>query len=380
MKRNKGLDIVRTFAVMAVLIYHFYVLVDNTRYLSHPMLHKLISIGGEVGVTLFFIISGYGIYLSIDRKINSGEFSYKTFLAKRFNRILPHYYLSLLIIIFIGTQGFVISKNGFFHIFTHALLIHNFFPSTCGSISTVLWTMGVIFQFYFVSIFLYKLLKKNPVVVLIGSVVFTVFCKIMIFHFIFPYIEIESSYYFIYGRQLFTALDNFIIGMFLAYMSNKTYYIEDNKKIILSIFSIMLSVVWCVMPQVAFRYSDTIMGYIWNSCLAILLGIGVWVITEINLKKENVLMKIILFISKYQYGIYLWHFVVAANLLQNSSVFSKIANASFLIVAILLSIVCILVGYIATITLEAPDYSQLLKQWMFIFQKDLNKGDQKNND
>ena len=72
--------------------------------------------------------------------------------------------------------------------------------------------------------------------------------------------------------------------------------------------------------------------------------------------------------------------MVAANLLQNSSVFSKIANASFLIVAILLSIVCILVGYIATITLEAPDYSQLLKQWMFIFQKDLNKGDQKNND
>ena len=61
MRRNKGLDIVRAFAVMAVLIYHFYVLVDNTRYLSYPLLHKLISIGGEVGVTLFFIISGYGI-------------------------------------------------------------------------------------------------------------------------------------------------------------------------------------------------------------------------------------------------------------------------------------------------------------------------------
>ena len=61
MKRNKGLDIVRTFAVMSVLIYHFYVLVDNTRYLSHPMLHKLISTDGEVGVTLLSIIIGYGI-------------------------------------------------------------------------------------------------------------------------------------------------------------------------------------------------------------------------------------------------------------------------------------------------------------------------------
>lgn len=48
-----------------------------------------------------------------------------------------------------------------------------------------------------------------------------VVCKVVIYHFIFPKIQMESSYYFIYGRQLFSALDNFMGGMFLAAMPAK---------------------------------------------------------------------------------------------------------------------------------------------------------------
>ena len=359
MKRNIGVDITRAFAIVSVIVYHFYVLVDNRRYLSYPLIHRAISMGGEVGVTLFFIISGYGIYLSIDRKKKSGSFSAGTFLKKRFARVLPQYYLSLLIIIFIGTQGAVLSNNGMFHIVTHALLIHNFFPSTCGSISTVLWTMGVIFQFYFISILFYRWIKRKPEVTLILSIVFTVVCKVLVFHAIFPFVKTEPSYYFIYGRQLFTALDNFIIGMFLANCNIQGKNINAELKIIIGIIVCGLSVLWCVMPQADFRYSDSFMGYIWNTGLAILLGVGMWAISNLQFNNDNIVVRLILFVAKYQYGIYLWHFVVAANLLQNSSWIIKIANESFLFVSIVLSIICILVGYISTITLEAPDYFKI---------------------
>ena len=66
-RRNKGIDIARAIAIMSVLIYHFYVLIDGNRYTDYPIVHGLILVGGEIGVTLFFIISGYGIFLSIKR-------------------------------------------------------------------------------------------------------------------------------------------------------------------------------------------------------------------------------------------------------------------------------------------------------------------------
>lgn len=359
MKRSIGIDVTRAFAVMAVLVYHFYVLVGGNRYEAYPLIHRLISMGGEVGVTLFFIISGYGIYLSLDRRKKNNVFSVGTFLKKRFARVLPHYYLSLLIIIFIGTQGAMVSRQGIFHIVTHALLIHNFFPSTCGSISTVLWTMGVIFQFYFVSILLYKWVKRSPVTALAVSVLVTIACKILVFHVIFPRVQqVEPSYYFIYGRQLFTALDNFIVGMFLADYSMRRQE-KTGWDLAVGAVACGLTVIWCVMPQAAFRYSDTAMGYIWNTGLAVFLGLTVWTVSRLELPGRNIAMKGILFVSRYQYGIYLWHFVVAANLLQNSSWTIRIAQESFLLTAIILSVICILVGYLATITLEAPDYFKL---------------------
>ena len=361
MRRNKGIDIIRTFAIMSVLVYHFYVLAGGDRYLKYPVIHHLISTGGEIGVTLFFIISGYGIYLSIDRKKEANTFRFKEYIAKRCVRILPQYYLSLLIIIFIGTQGGMVSRDGLFHVITHALLIHNFFPSTCGSISTVLWTMGVIVQFYFAAVFLYKLMKKRPIVTLLASIIFTVLCKAFVFHIVLRNMNVESSYYFIYGRQLFTAIDNFVIGMFIAcYGEHIT--MKRTKQWIVFVLLLGVGVIWCIMPQAAYRHSDNLTGYVWCTVLAVILGGITWLLGSFHYTKNTILLRGIMFISKYQYGIYLWHFVCASNMLQNSSLVNQIANRSFFILTIVLSAICIAVGYVSTITLDAPDYMKLFKR------------------
>lgn len=360
MRRNKGLDVVRAVAVLSVVIYHLYVLQGGDKYIQYPIVHTLISLGGEIGVTLFFIISGYGIFLSIDCQKQKNNFSVVKFFEKRCLRILPQYYLSLLIIIFIGTQGAIISGRGFIDIVTHALLIHNLFPSTCSSISTVLWTMGVIFQFYLISIPLYKLIKRNPILTLVTSALFSIICKIIIYHVIFPRVDIEPSYYFIYGRQLFTALDNFVIGMFLAYCKKNL-----NVNIILKSTFVIVFIVfvtgWCRVALMSNPYQDNLIGYVWHSILALLLGFLVWIISSFKLENSTWYFKMIMFIAKYQYGIYLWHFVVASNLLQNSSLIIGIANISFALLTIVVTVICVLIGYVSTITLEAPDYKKLLK-------------------
>ncbi|MCI8293762.1 MAG: acyltransferase [Hespellia sp.] len=359
MKRNRGVDIFRALAILFVLVYHFYVLLGEGYADSHLILHRLISAGGEVGVTLFFIISGYGIFLSIDYKMNSRSFEILQFYKKRFLRILPQYYISLLIIIFLTSQVSMLSSQGLFHIFTHAFLIHNFFPSTCGSINTILWTMGVIAQFYLISVLLYKAVKKNALVAFVGSIIFTVVSKIVLYHVIFPRISIESTYYFIYGRQLFSALDNFVAGMFLAALPKTE--IRKNIRGIYILAGVVLVIAWIVIPEPAGKYTDTWMGYVWHSVLVILLGIAMWGTSNLKFREDSIVMRVILFISKYQYGIYLWHFAVAANLLHGSRWIMVIAAKSFWAVALVLTVICTMIGYLSTITLEAPDYENILK-------------------
>lgn len=353
MKRNYGLDVIRVFALFSVLVYHFYVLTGEQAYAGIPALHNLIETGGEIGVTLFFILSGYGIYTSIDYQMSKGTFSYKNYMKKRCKRILPQYYLSLLILLFIGNQAYMLSNAGAFSILTHALLIHNWFPSTAGSISTVLWTQGAIFQFYIVAVFLYKAVKKNPHLSMIGSIAVTVLSKFVIFHLIFPHFDVQSSYYFVYGRQLISALDNFVIGMYLAEIS-KNIRLEGCKKHILFAGVLFVSFVWCIMPQSYLRYNDQFYGYIWHSVLNILLGMIVWYMSSMSWKTDRKLAKGISFVAKYQYGTFLWHFVIASNLLSSSQWIAGISHISFTLVAVILCICSVIVGYVSTLALETP--------------------------
>ena len=76
--------------------------------------------------------------------------------------------------------------------------------------------------------------------------------------------HIENSYYFIYGRQLFTAIDNFMIGMFLACYEDKIK-VKKVFKYLIIIVTVIIACVWCIMPQASYRHSDSLSGYIWSS-------------------------------------------------------------------------------------------------------------------
>lgn len=62
MKRIKNIDLLRAGAILYIMLYHCYVL-SGQPWQSHTAIHTLLTLGGEVGVTLFFLLSGYGIYL-----------------------------------------------------------------------------------------------------------------------------------------------------------------------------------------------------------------------------------------------------------------------------------------------------------------------------
>ena len=60
MKRIKNIDLLRAGAILYIMLYHCYVL-SGQPWQAHTAIHTILTLGGEVGVTLFFLLSGYGI-------------------------------------------------------------------------------------------------------------------------------------------------------------------------------------------------------------------------------------------------------------------------------------------------------------------------------
>ena len=215
MKRIKNIDLLRAGAILYIMLYHCYVL-SGQPWQSHTAIHTLLTLGGEVGVTLFFLLSGYGIYLSLSSSEARGCLpGWRAFMKKRCIRIMPQYYVCITVLLtFMSTQMF--SNEGLRHILAYYTFTENFSPVTHGSINGALWTMGVIFQFYLIAPFLYKAVRKNWLVSAIVSIVFTVICRFAVVRYLHNSGISDNSVYFVYERQVFSALDNFVLGMAAA--------------------------------------------------------------------------------------------------------------------------------------------------------------------
>lgn len=92
MQRNKNVEIIRAISLLLVMIYHFFVV--SEKQISIPAVETLIGMGGEIGVTMFFVLSGFGIYTLLDSKA-SKDMTYGKFIFSRWRKLAPQYYICL---------------------------------------------------------------------------------------------------------------------------------------------------------------------------------------------------------------------------------------------------------------------------------------------
>ena len=81
------IDGLRTFAVLAVVLYH---------------LQEGICPGGYAGVDIFFVISGYLIGGGLIRSLKEGTFSLTSFYLRRIRRIMPAYFCLIAAVLAFG--------------------------------------------------------------------------------------------------------------------------------------------------------------------------------------------------------------------------------------------------------------------------------------
>ena len=132
------LDGWRTIAVTIVIVSHV------TGFRQHPLLLKTLARWlplGEVGVLIFFFISGYVISRSALGEIGrTGNFSIPAFYTRRFFRIIPPLVLYLVTCVALGAMGLV---N--FHLANAVpafLYVCNIGPVGLGPISSCEWLAG----------------------------------------------------------------------------------------------------------------------------------------------------------------------------------------------------------------------------------------------
>lgn len=136
----QSIDTLKAITSLWIVSMHLVYLVG----LDIPAELKTIVDPGGSGVFLFFIISGFTIYLSLSRNADI-----KRFYIRRFLRIAPLFYIMIIITI--------ISLNGKFQppaikeVLLNILFLFNFSPEYFKSIVWAGWTVGVEMCFYLVA-------------------------------------------------------------------------------------------------------------------------------------------------------------------------------------------------------------------------------------
>ena len=339
--RNRNADIFRAIALLLVVTYHSWVLTGSNEIFIYPV-RLLVALGGEIGVTSFFILSGFGIYYSLNKTDN---ISFSSFMKKRFIRIAPEYYIFLLILLLFSTDVSFISFDGLDDIILHALFIHNLSPYTAGTINGVLWTMSLTVQFYLLAIPLYYVIKKHPYLFSIFSILFTILFKFFCFHYLMKVYYVDQ--YFWYSRNLFPSiLDNFVLGMFVA-----NRLIDGKKREKNNLIGIIGVIFFVISGYLISNYSwtngihqDNLSGYIYHSLIAICISGVLYFISDIKINYEAFIIKILLKISDFEYGIYIVHLFLMQNLLNGSALFINIKNFSVLLCMLMLIVLSIIIG------------------------------------
>jgi peptidoglycan/LPS O-acetylase OafA/YrhL len=93
MKRDSALDAIRGLAALSVVLFHIRGFPPFNLFNSEQaMLYRTISLGHEA-VVLFFVMSGYVLFLQMQKQ----KISYFEFILKRIARIYPAYMVAILI-------------------------------------------------------------------------------------------------------------------------------------------------------------------------------------------------------------------------------------------------------------------------------------------
>jgi len=291
--RIDSLDGIRAFSILLVLIGHaLHGKVDIKEYLGDI---------GNLGVRIFFAISGFLITTLLLKELNSsGSISLKNFYIRRSLRIFPAYIFLLIVMLLLALLNFIeIEPYLFARAGTYTI---NYLPvKERGWYLGHLWSLAVEEQFYLLwpVIFLISGRKKASYIV-VG-----VIC-------VLPFVRYFSWLYFPESRALIkwafhTVCDSIAAGCLLALVKDKLHSIDLYKRWLNSFMPLILPLIiftinWYLVGRPRFNYliAQSAMN------IAIVLFIDYAVNVRPRLLFATLNNPLAVMIGTLSYSLYLW--------------------------------------------------------------------------
>lgn len=350
-KYRPDVDGLRAVAVILVILFHM-----NSGWIP----------GGFIGVDIFFVISGFIITSTIYPQIVAKEFSFNLFYIKRIKRILPLFYLvvvvSLLFASWLYTPSDFIGFADSWR-YSSAFIANIYFEKHSGYFAPTsetlpllhTWSLSIEEQFYFVwPMVLLLAAKYLPKRFLIAFVAlsFTVFVG---YSQILTSTDPEKGYYFIQSRA-FELLGGALLAIVLF---NKTLRRTLSPNLLQ--VSGITGLVGAVFLAFQLNESGSFPGInafwvVLTSCLIILSGEN-----QRSLISRLLSARPTVFVGRLSYSLYLWHWPVLAFYRYYNIGFTPLDAAVCGLITLLLSLVSW--RFFETKLRHLP----MKKRWVYLF-------------
>jgi len=361
----KPLTSLRFIFALMVFSHHLVFIQSDNLFIKN--IYDLIFLEGHLGVSFFFILSGFVLALNYKEKLISNKISYKDFWIARIARIYPLHLLSLLISlplcykIFFTDPGVSIGK-----LLTNMSLLQSFIPirDFYFSFNIPSWSISDEMFFYLmfpVIITLFYRFKNAEK----ASLFLLLLIPVGIF---FLPDNIEHRLFYV---NPFYRITDFILGILLfnIYEKRKLPSLFESPKYatFFELSSIGLFILFFV-----FHYEIPV-GYRYSCYYWIPMALLVFVFSfQSGFVSKILSNRVLVYLGEISFGFYMLHFLAIKYVVEINSRFSLINN-DFLLIAIIL--IASLVGsHLSYKFIEQPSNRFLkMKYKVIVYQNRENK-------
>lgn len=320
--RIKELDALRGITAIMVVLFHYTMFKPEAEYGF-----KL----GVTGVDLFFMISGFVIFMSIE-KVSSG----KEFIVNRFTRLYPTYWTCVTITALLKLVSDYYFQNpsnlGITQYMANLTMFQHYLK--IEDLDGPYWTMIIEMVFYICMVLLFTLNKIKHILPIGLTLLFIIGLYCIFLETSYPTINAEITYWF----PLYTHFPLFLAGIIFYKIMQK-----EGKSYLNYLF---LALCFIVQSQLFDNTPRTGIFISYHEYVGMLVFYFTIFIFFVNHKISFIATKPLLFLGKISFSLYLIHQFISIDLIipqlqkhgiENFWVTSLIALATSLTIATLIT-------------------------------------------
>ena len=349
-QRIEPLDSLRGLAALCVLIYH----VKFIHKLPIDSYSEFIVSRLALGVPMFFVLSSFSIFYSLEGK----EFSVKSiqnYFIRRFFRIAPLYYFLVFVYFFYNGKS-LLSLEYVSTLFLNLTFSFGFSPQHHDGLVAAGWSIGIEFLIYFILPVLFCLIRNYRVAIVSLLIVFFISISLSYEYGAVSYAGKGYSY-----KHIMVMLPFFFLGIaiFWIYKSEKIMLFISKLKYVLLFLSLLGVVLIYALYYYQEHHQNVYVNFIQYSKMYVYIAMFCFLfLILLQLSSPMALFhnKFLNYAGKWSYSIYLVHpLVIFSSKPLYDYIYSSVLNstASFYICLLYTVVVVLILSYISYTYIES---------------------------